>query len=192
MKIRTHRAFALATALALGPATIAQADDDDRRFKRFRYGAFVSCAFTPKVEFDGTIVEAALESPDLETLALAVQVAGLVDELSGEGPFTVYAPVDAAFELLPAELLDFLLANPDDLAAVLALHVSPGQGDRRDPRRTYRPREIPTLLGQTVFYQRGSEGPQVNQSNVQCQGVQTTNGTVWLIDSVMLPQYTTP
>jgi uncharacterized surface protein with fasciclin (FAS1) repeats len=58
-----------------------------------------------------------------------------------------------------------------------------------DPRQVFNgAKEVPTVQGQTVFYSR-SGGPQVNQSNVACQPVHTTNGVVWLIDSVLLPQF---
>jgi len=69
---------------------------------------------------------------------------------------------------------------------VLTYHVTPGQVD---PRRTFIPYEVKTLQGQTVFFNRSKSGPQVNQSNINCQGVQTTNGLVWIIDSVLQPQY---
>ena len=72
------------------------------------------------------------------------------------------------------------------LTAVLTYHVTPGEVD---PRRVFIPRQVSTLQGQTVFFNRSKDGPQVNQSNIACQGVQTTNGLVWIIDSVLQPQF---
>jgi uncharacterized surface protein with fasciclin (FAS1) repeats len=108
--------------------------------------------------------------------------------LSGPEHLTVYAPTNAAFEKLPAELVDLLVADPAGLlTSVLTYHVSPGI---RDPRRAFYPKETSTLQGQRVFLenQRGAR-PQVKQSNVNCKGVKTNNGVVWLIDSVLLPQF---
>ena len=96
--------------------------------------------------------------------------------------------INAAFEAIPAEILSDIVADPAILTAVLTYHVSPGKAD---PRRAWFPRERGTLQGQTVFFNRGRQGPQVNQANVQCQGVKTDNGIVWIIDSVLLPQFTT-
>ena len=74
-----------------------------------------------------TIVEAAVASPELSTLVAAVKAAGLVDTLSGEGPFTVFAPNNDAFAKIPAETLDDLLKpeNVDQLTAILLRHVVP-------------------------------------------------------------------
>ena len=77
----------------------------------------------------GNIVAAAVQSKDHETLVAAVKAAGLVDTLASSGPFTVFAPTDAAFARLPAGTVDTLLqpANRDQLRAVLTYHVVPGQ-----------------------------------------------------------------
>ncbi len=72
------------------------------------------------------------------------------------------------------------------LPAVLTYHVSPGTVD---PRRPLLP-EVPTLQGQTLFVEyEKRNGPQVDQSKASCTGVRTSNGTVWVIDSVLLPQF---
>jgi uncharacterized surface protein with fasciclin (FAS1) repeats len=148
--------------------------------------SFTKCLRTPLAHFEGTIVEAAVKTPALSTLVTAVQAADLVDALSGEGPLTVYAPTNDAFGKIPAVLLEALLADPELLASVLTYHVTSGEVD---PRRSFIPQEVSTLQGQTVFFNRGKDGSQVNQSNINCTGVQTTNGIVWIIDSVLLPQF---
>lgn len=148
---------------------------------------YFSCLRTSPIQVEGTIVDAAVATPQLSTLVLALQKAGLVEALQGPGPFTVYAPTNDAFGKLPGAILDPILGDQDLLVAVLTYHVS--SGEHLDPRRNLVPREVSTLNGQTVFFNRGSDAPQINQSNVSCQGVRTRNGEVWLI---VLPQKRLP
>ncbi len=157
---------------------------------KFDYNRYVKCLKTPLLHFDGTIAEAAEVTPELSTLYGLVVHAGLADALSGPGPLTVYAPVDDAFKKVPASLVELLKGDPEGLLTkVLTYHVSAGT---RDPRISFYPKETNTLQGQTVFLDyENNKGPQVNQSNVlSCQGVRASNGVVWLIDSVLLPQFT--
>ena len=178
----------LALSGLLASSGTAMADDDYWR-GRSALRELIRCALTRPAHFDGTIAEAAAHTEALSTLSFALQQSGLEDALDGSGPLTVYAPTNDAFAALPPEVLDFLLANPTtELASVLLLHVSTGEGRYKDPRRVFSPREVKTLNGQTVFYNRGPDGPQVNQSNVACQPVRTSNGTVFIIDSVLKPQ----
>lgn len=184
----------LATVFSLALSGVVQAGDDDKDgadYKRHgAYSDFFQCLFTDPIRFHGTIVDAALATPELSTLAFAVQAAGLVDVLSGDGNFTVFAPTDDAFAAIPADILSAIVADVDLLSAVLTYHVLPRAGRRDDPRRVFRRViEKETVLGQSVFYNRSEDGPQVNQSNVSCQAVRTDNGTVWFIDSVLLPQF---
>jgi uncharacterized surface protein with fasciclin (FAS1) repeats len=146
------------------------------------------CKKVKLASFNGTIAQAAAQTPDLSTLFSLVGSASLGSALDGSGPLTVYAPVNSAFAKLPKPLVDLLTADPKGLlTTVLTYHVSNGL---RDPRRNKSPREVSTLQGQTVFFNYGKGNTaQVNQSNVNCQGVRTSNGVVWLIDSVLLPQF---
>jgi uncharacterized surface protein with fasciclin (FAS1) repeats len=155
---------------------------------------YVKCLKTALVDFNGTIVDAAVatceNSKELCILKDAVIAAGLDDDLSGPGPFTVYAPTDTAFLTIPEIIRNEIVNDPEGLlAAVLTYHVTAGEVD---PRKALIPRQVSTLQGQTVFFNRSKSGPQVNQSNINCQGVQTTNGLVWIIDSVLQPQYFAP
>ncbi|MFO0690188.1 MAG: fasciclin domain-containing protein [Myxococcota bacterium] len=156
---------------------------------RFDFGKYRQCLRTPLVHYPGTIAEAAEDTPQLSTLFNLVSLAGLGGALSDPNVnLTVYAPTNQAFEALPSALVNLLVANPTTLLpAVLTYHVSPGS---QDPRVSVYPREVRTLQGQTVFldYENG-QGPQINQSTTSCQGVRATNGTVWIIDSVLLPQF---
>lgn len=193
-------AATLAVAAISGPA---MADDDDDRYEKRSYRNqqirdFFDCAFTPAARFHGTIVDAALATPELEQLANAVVAAGLVDVLNSEGHFTVYAPINSAFENIPESVLNGILGVTDDegnlvgLQAVLTYHVATGRRYKTDPRRVFNNRiaEIDTVQGQSLFFSRDREGTEINQSNlVSCQPVRTNNGIVYLIDSVMLPQF---
>ena len=103
------------------------------RFKVFALAAATALAFAPAGASAGTpkgnLVAAAMSSQDHKTLVAAVKAAGLVDTLASGGPFTVFAPTDAAFAKLPSGTVDTLLkpANRDQLRAVLTYHVVPGR-----------------------------------------------------------------
>ena len=150
------------------------------------------CARTTLVEFDGTITDAAIATPELSTLKDLVVLAGLAGALADEDAnYTVFAPLNSAFGALPGYLVSGL-TTPDnsgqypDLTQVLLYHVVPG---KVDPRRVFYIRKAKTLSGQDLFLNRSRLAPMVNQSIVDCQGVKTSNGTVWLIDSVLQPQF---
>ncbi|UZR30437.1 fasciclin domain-containing protein [Methylococcus mesophilus] len=146
---------------------------------------YAKCRKLKLVDYPGTIVDAAVATPQLSTLVSLVTAANLAQALSEPGPFTVYAPTDEAFGKVPPAVLNAIGSNSEVLSAVLTYHVTPGKAD---PRKSVSPREIKTLQGQTVFFHYDG-GPQINQSAASCQGVRTTNGIVWLIDSVLLPQF---
>jgi uncharacterized surface protein with fasciclin (FAS1) repeats len=103
------------------------------RIKAFGLAAFAALAIVPATApaggANGNLVAAAVQSQDHKTLVAAVKAAGLVDTLATGGPFTVFAPTDAAFARLPAGTVDTLLkpANLDQLRAVLTYHVVPGK-----------------------------------------------------------------
>jgi uncharacterized surface protein with fasciclin (FAS1) repeats len=184
MKNFYRSTLALIAGALLSLPMMASADDSSKHHGK----SYFNCLRTSLDVFDGTIAEAAAATPDLSTLYTLVGLAGLGEALSGTDHLTVYAPTNAAFEKLPTALVDLLTADPTGLlTTVLTYHVSSGI---RDPRRAFFPKETSTLQGQTVFLEneRG-DGPQVNQSNVNCKGVKTNNGVVWLIDSVLLPQF---
>lgn len=179
MKSLLKTAFALAVTASLygGPA---EADSKTGR----PLSGIAKCLRTTPVYFDGTIVDAAVATPQLSTLVDLVTAAGLVEALSGPGPLTVYAPTNDAFSKIPAEVLGVIGSDTSLLTSVLTYHVSPGL---KDPRRRVL-KEIDTLQGQTVFLKYDG-GPQINQSMAECMAVRTTNGVVWIIDSVLMPQF---
>lgn len=175
---KTIKQFALgsATAVALMGGVQAQANE-----------AFASCVSAPRAVFNGSVVDAAIATPELSTLVDAVVAAGLADALAETQDITVYAPTNDAFAALPPGVLDAILADPDVLTQVLTYHVSEG---RRDPRLHWSAVRRNTLLeGQRVAYEFVDGHTRVNGAAVTCQGVRTDNGVVWLIDSVLLPQF---
>jgi uncharacterized surface protein with fasciclin (FAS1) repeats len=148
---------------------------------------YFNCMRTQPVDFPGTIVDAAVATPALSTLVSLVSAAGLVPALSAPGNLTVYAPTNDAFAKIPGAVLGAIGGDNAVLTAVLTYHVVAGTGDPR----VLGSREAPTLQGQTVFlkYDNAKGTPRINQSTTSCQAVRTTNGTVWVIDSVLLPQF---
>jgi len=147
-----------------------------------------------------TIVENAVNSADHTTLVAAVTAAGLVDTLSGRGPFTVFAPTNRAFARLPAGTVDTLLepANRGQLTDVLTFHVVPGTYTAAEllalAQRGGGQAELRTVEGGTlaVLLDRNGNGPYIadNQGNtarVPISDVMQSNGVIHVIDTVMLP-----
>ncbi|MCA1940297.1 MAG: fasciclin domain-containing protein [Caenispirillum bisanense] len=161
MTLRTAlRAAALAAPLALFAALPAKAAD---------------------------IVDTAAGNPDFETLVAAVKAAGLVDTLKGDGPFTVFAPTDAAFDALPAGTLDTLLKpeSKDQLTGILTYHVVPGKimsGDIAMGETM-----VETVNGKQIKVQKTADGVMVDGAKVTTADIATDNGVIHVIDSVVLP-----
>lgn len=147
---------------------------------------FADCRRTQAVEFPGTIVDAAVATPALSTLTSLVVAAGLANALSQPGNLTVFAPTNDAFAKIPSGVLGAIGSDAAVLTAVLTYHVVPGSVD---PRLAVK-REVDTLQGQSLLigFEKGT-GASVNQSTADCTAVHTSNGTVWIIDSVLLPQF---
>jgi uncharacterized surface protein with fasciclin (FAS1) repeats len=135
-------------------------------------------------EQPGTIVEVAQSNPDFSTLVSAVSAAGLVETLSGEGPFTVFAPTNAAFEKLPAGTLDSLLADPQGaLTDVLGLHVISGAIDSQAAIAAAGT-DVETLGGPVAVELRG-EDLYVGGAKVVTTDVPASNGVIHVIDTVI-------
>lgn len=139
------------------------------------------------------IVDTAVAAGDFTTLATALTAAGLVDTLKGTGPFTVFAPTDAAFAKLPSGTLDTLLKDPKgDLTSILTYHVVPGKVMAAD---------VVTMNGAKVKTVQGGEltvkvdGDKVmlvdvagNSVNVTATDVEASNGVIHVIDAVLMPK----
>lgn len=148
-------------------------------------------AVTP-TRVQGSIVDVAVGNPNFSTLVTALTAANLVTTLQGRGPFTVFAPTNAAFAKLPPAVLQYFLSNPGDLTRVLLYHVA---GGARDLQYALFPTALKTVLGQEVFattrYDAATRSFRitVNNSVVTARPLQADNGIVYVIDSVLLPQY---
>jgi uncharacterized surface protein with fasciclin (FAS1) repeats len=133
----------------------------------------------------GDIVDTAVGAGQFTTLVKAVQAAGLVDTLKSPGPFTVFAPTDAAFSKLPAGTLDQLLANPAQLRAVLTYHVIPGRVTASQVTDGLR---ADSVQGAPLTFQVGGGSVKVNNSATVVQAdVMASNGVIHVIDTVLMP-----
>jgi uncharacterized surface protein with fasciclin (FAS1) repeats len=134
----------------------------------------------------GDIVDVAAGAGSFTTLVAAVQAAGLVDALKGDGPLTVFAPTDEAFAALPEGTLDSLLKpeNVEQLKAILLYHVVSGKVMSSDLKGTV---NAETLQGDSVEIVASSSGVTVNGANVVSADVAASNGVIHVIDAVILP-----
>ncbi len=151
----------LAIALALIVAVPAFADDHEK-----------------------TIVETAIGADDFNTLVAAVKAAGLVETLSGEGPFTVFAPTDAAFAKLGDATIQDLLKpeNKQKLVSILTYHVVPGKVMSSQVKAG----EVKTVQGSPIKVST-TGGVKVNNANVVKVDIECSNGVIHVIDTVILP-----
>jgi len=166
--IRMVSKFALAVG-ALSMIATGCADDED----------------TPLITLTNTITSIVVANPDFDTLEAAVIAAGLADTLAGAGPFTVFAPTDAAFEALPDGTLDALLADPDALTKVLTYHVVPG---RVDAAAVVALTMATTLEGSDIAIEVVNGEVILNGSvKVTMTDIVADNGIIHIIDGVLLP-----
>lgn len=144
-----------------------------------------SLGFAPQA-FAADIVDTAVSNGSFTTLVAAVQAAGLVDTLKGAGPFTVFAPTDAAFAALPAGTVETLLKpeNKDQLAGILKLHVIAGTKIKAADLAG-KTTEAETLNGTVTI--DGTKGVTVNGAKVISADVKASNGIIHVIDAVLLP-----
>ncbi|MSO86312.1 MAG: fasciclin domain-containing protein [Acidimicrobiia bacterium] len=175
---------ALGIVAALGLTAAACSSDDSSEAE----------STTPTTEAPmeaGTIVEVAAGTEDFSTLVAAVEAAGLVETLSGPGPFTVFAPTNAAFEALPAGTVDSLLepANKDQLTSILTYHVVSGKvlaADLKDGQK------VKTVQGEELTVGVSDKGVTVTDASgktykVLVADVEASNGVIHGIDGVLIP-----
>jgi uncharacterized surface protein with fasciclin (FAS1) repeats len=132
------------------------------------------------------IVDTAVAAGSFKTLAAALQAADLVGALKGAGPYTVFAPTDAAFAKLPAGTVDSLLKpeNKEKLKGILLYHVVSGKVMSADIKGSAKPA---TLQGATLDVKAGASGVTVNGAKVTGADVVASNGVIHVIDTVVLP-----
>jgi uncharacterized surface protein with fasciclin (FAS1) repeats len=168
----------------------AQLNTTTQRFKRtlMLAAAVLSFAAVPAfADMHGDkkdIVDTAVAAGQFSTLVTAVTAAGLVETLKGEGPFTVFAPNDAAFAKVPKADLDALLADKEKLTAVLTYHVVPGKLMAADLAGMS---SLKTVQGGELMLDT-SNGVTVDGAPVISADIETSNGVIHVIDSVVMPK----
>ncbi len=130
------------------------------------------------------LIEVARKAGHFKTLIQAVQTAGLTDALEGDGPFTLFAPNDAAFAKISKDTLAALLADKDKLTKVLTYHVAVGKYEANDVMGTSR---ITTLEGGDLEID-ASDGVKVDEAHVTQADIMADNGVIHEIDQVILPE----
>ncbi len=163
MKLNSFRTMATASAVLLALGTAACGDTNEP---------------APL-----NIVETAVAAGDFSTLVTAVQAAGLETTLATGGPFTLFAPTDAAFDALPAGTVDALLQDPDALADILLYHVVAGEVLAADVVNLT---SATTLQGGSITID-ATDGVQINGANVIQTDIIALNGVIHVIDAVLIP-----
>lgn len=133
------------------------------------------------------IVDTAIAAGQFSTLVAAVQAAGLVETLKGDGPFTVFAPTDEAFAALPAGTVEELLKpeNKDQLIAILTYHVVPGKVMAADIAG--KSLQVASVQGSNLSVE-AMDGVKIDNANVVMADIEASNGVIHVIDAVVLPK----
>ena len=155
--------------------------------KKHFFSIAILLAILPLTMFSQmTVVDVVVNSPDHNTLETAVLAAGLEGTLSGEGPFTVFAPTDAAFAAVDPDVLNSLLADPQGaLTDVLTFHVVAGVAESSNVSDGT---AISSLLGQNLTFSFNDDGVFINDAMITVLDIKTDNGVVHVIDAVLIPE----
>lgn len=129
------------------------------------------------------IVETAKDAASFKTLLAAAEAAGLVDTLAGDGPLTVFAPTDEAFAKLPEGTVESLLKDKAKLTEILTYHVVPGKVMAKDVLNL---KKAKTVQGKELTFDTSS-GVMVDNAKVVKTDIETSNGVIHVIDTVMIP-----
>ena len=146
--------------------------------------ALVATLLAPTLARAADIVDTAVAAGSFNTLVTAVKAAGLVKTLKGKGPYTVFAPNDAAFAKLPPGTVESLLKNKAKLATILKYHVVPGRVKSADVAG--KSLQVKTAAGLPVNVD-GTFGVRVNDAHVIQPDIEASNGVIHVIDTVLLP-----
>jgi uncharacterized surface protein with fasciclin (FAS1) repeats len=146
--------------------------------------AGATLALMTSVASAADIVETAISAGQFKTLVTALQEADLVETLKGDGPFTVFAPTDAAFAKLPAGALDALVKDKTKLAAVLTYHVVPG----KVMAAQVKPGKVKTVQGESLSVSAQGGSVMVDNAKVTKTDISASNGVIHVIDTVILPK----
>ncbi|GAB4455171.1 MAG: fasciclin domain-containing protein [Armatimonadaceae bacterium] len=134
-----------------------------------------------------TIAEIAVSDKNFSTLVTALTEAGLVETLKGEGPFTVFAPTNAAFAKIPAKQLQALLKDKEALKAVLLYHVVPGNVMAADVVKLANGTKVKTVQGSPIVV-KTKPAVMVNNAKVTKTDIKASNGVIHVIDTVIMPK----
>ena len=184
MRCSTFR-LALGAALLLPMASMAVADECPLAAAKKSQATTHVQTVALKAE-SNDIVDTAVAAGSFKTLVAAVQAAGLVETLKGEGPFTVFAPTDEAFAKLPEGTVEMLLKpeNKEKLVAVLTYHVVPGKVMAADVVKLT---EAPTVQGSKAKVKVANGTVMIDAAKVVKTDIETSNGVIHVIDAVILP-----
>ncbi|RZK47019.1 MAG: fasciclin domain-containing protein [Pedobacter sp.] len=176
--------YLLLSALACGILVAATPKSADTR-QSTQTSTKLSTPVNPVQSKD--VVDIAIGSPDHTTLVAAVKAAGLVETLKGSGPFTVFAPTNAAFAALPAGTVDGLLkpAKKADLTSILTYHVVSGAVKAADLKNG---QKIKTVQGAELTVSIKDGKVKINGANVTAADLEGSNGVVHVIDAVLMPK----
>jgi len=149
--------------------------------------ALAACAGQQEASSKKDIVDTAASAGQFNTLVAAVQAADLVDTLKSDGPFTVFAPTDAAFAKLPDGTVENLLKpeNKDQLVAVLTYHVVSGKIMSSDVAG--KKAQVPTVQGSELSLDATNGGVMVDEAMVVAADIEASNGVIHVVDTVVLP-----
>jgi uncharacterized surface protein with fasciclin (FAS1) repeats len=152
-----------------------------------RLGAQETQGYSPSAaaESKADIIETAVAADSFTTLAKAIQAAGLTETLKGSGPFTVFAPTDAAFAKLPEGTLKSLLADKTKLTAILTYHVVPGQVTSQDVAKLS---SVKTVNGAELSIAVKNGAGQIDQAAITQADINASNGVIHVIDQVLMPK----
>jgi uncharacterized surface protein with fasciclin (FAS1) repeats len=141
--------------------------------------------YAPSPEASADIVETAKAAGSFNTLAKAIEAAGLTETLKGEGPFTVFAPTDEAFAKLPKGTLESLLQDREKLATILKYHVVPGKVSSSQAMKLS---EAETAAGKSLPISRADNKLMIGKATVTQADILASNGVIHVIDTVLLPE----
>ncbi len=144
----------------------------------------IDAVLLPPASLPSTVLDIISNSPVHQDLDFALSAAGLDDDLQGAGPFTVFAPTDAAFEALPEGLVEELFSNPQELSKILLYHAV---GAKAMSSSLSNGQKIKTLFGKNVTVTINADGIFINNAKVTVADLEAENGVVHVIDAVLVP-----
>ncbi len=187
MNVLSLKTLVIASGITLAASIFSSAIAPSPTLAEMQKGGMMPMAAPAKVNAakTNTIVDVASGNKSFSTLVTAVKAAGLVETLSGKGPFTVFAPTNEAFNALPKATLESLLKpeNKAKLQKVLTYHVVSGTVMAKDVK----PGSVKTVQGSPVTVKVQGGKVMINNANVITTDIKASNGVIHVIDKVLLP-----